>query len=113
MAINSKELQKLAVLVNKTVHSIEFPEEFHFAAHANNTLNFLYTMEVKHGNNEMLTSIRSAIVGIPQNKMQFFKTAHNLFAQINGAETIKETPAKFDFLMTSPNTVGASIQVSM
>ena len=113
MAINNKELKKLAVLVNKTVHSVEFPEELQFDAHVDSTLSLLDSMEAKHENNEMLTSMRSAIVNIPQSKLQFFKAAHDLFAKINVTEPRREIPAGFDFMMMPPVAAGVSMQISM
>ena len=113
MAINNKELMKLAVLVNKTVHSVEFPEEFQFEVHVNSTLSLLDTLEAKHVNDAMLTSMRSAIVDIPQNKLGFFKAAYDLFAKINVTETREETPADIDFMMMPPVAAGVPMQISM
>ncbi len=113
MTINSKELQRLAVLVNKTVHSIEFPEEFQFDAHVGSTLRFLDSMDAKYANDEMLTSIRSAVVGIPQNKLQFFKAAHDLFAKINDSDDDEETDKDLGFIVMSPVLAGVPNQMSL
>jgi len=102
MEIETKDLKELAVLVNKTMHSIEFPEDHRFLNYAGKTLRLLDTMDSKYQSNTTLRSVREAITSIPEGKLAFYEAARDLISQVNAPDGKRKYPSNVEFTLTVP-----------
>ncbi|MBX2878686.1 MAG: hypothetical protein KTR32_02080 [Granulosicoccus sp.] len=112
MEINSKDLKALAILVNKTMHSVEFPEERAPISYSRKTLRLLDSFEEKYKKEPMIDSVREAVKGISGNKLQFYKTAHKLLKKVNDRNGERTWPSNVTFETIYPMATVTPMRLS-
>jgi len=83
MNISERDLTKLAILVNKTVQSADFPEDGKFEQYADKTRRLIRILERKYSGVSLLRSVRDAIDGIADDRIGFYAVARDLIRAIN------------------------------
>ncbi|MBX2878685.1 MAG: hypothetical protein KTR32_02075 [Granulosicoccus sp.] len=97
MNISERDLTKLAILLNKTVYSADFPENGKYEEYAEKTLRLIDILERKYSNVSMLRSIRDAIEGISADKTGFYIVARDLLKMVHKSVRFREVPSDTDF----------------
>ncbi len=112
MEINSKDLKALAILVNKTMHSVEFPENRTPISYSRKTLRLLDSFETKYQKEPMLDSLRMAVTDIAENKLQFYKAAHRLIKKVNDRDGQRIWPSNVTFETIYPKASVTSLRLT-
>ncbi len=97
MNISERDLTKLAIMLNKTVHSADFPENGKYQEYAEKTLRLIDILERKYSSASILTSTRDAITSISENKTGFYIVARDLLKMVHKSVRFREVPSEADF----------------
>ncbi|MBX2867826.1 MAG: hypothetical protein KTR18_04095 [Acidiferrobacterales bacterium] len=83
MPISNRDMVKLAILLSKTVHDLDFPKKGKFNIYASKTLQLVENLERKHPDAHLLSQIKVAITQARQDKIPLYSVTRDLLASVN------------------------------
>ncbi len=92
--VSNRDLVKLAVLLNKAVHDLDFAKKGKFNAYSRKTLRLVDILERKYPEDYLLLQVRDAISGVTRNKLPLYIVHRRILNSVNRKVRFKEmTPS--------------------
>ncbi len=90
MQISNRDLVKLAILLSKTVHDLDFPKKGKFHIYTSKTLQLVDHLESKYPDTCLLSQVKDAIIHAKQDKIPLYAVTRDLLASVNRTVRFKE-----------------------